>query len=87
MIHTSYCHTEYLKYSGGNIPEGTRFDHYKEFFKNKIATFDKEEGKKQFALVDQLNEFAEKGKYPDYLLSCPDTPLLGFQNLAARYPI
>ena len=51
------CH----QYNGGNIPQGSRFDNHKDFFKDTIGAFSQEEGKRKFAKIDQLSELAQKG--------------------------
>ncbi|KAL5519579.1 hypothetical protein ACEPAH_1262 [Sanghuangporus vaninii] len=48
------------KYNGGNIPQGSRFDNHKDFFKDTIGAFTQEEGKRKFAIIDQLIELAQK---------------------------
>ncbi|KAH8111861.1 voltage-gated potassium channel beta-2 subunit [Phellopilus nigrolimitatus] len=44
----------------GKVPPNSRFDAYQDVFKGIIDNFSEEEGRKQFAKVDQLSELAEK---------------------------
>lgn len=47
-----------IKYNGGSIPADSRFDNHKDFFKQTIENFGKEEGKARFLKVDKLIELA-----------------------------
>ncbi|KAA1471468.1 Aldo/keto reductase [Dentipellis sp. KUC8613] len=46
------------KYNDG-IPEGSRFDTNKDFFKERIAFLQSEDGKKQIEIIKKLTHFAE----------------------------
>jgi len=48
------------KYNGGNIPENSRLDNHKDFFKKTIDSFGNEEGRSKFQKVEALTELAEK---------------------------
>ena len=72
LIHSFVWDFGNFKYNGGNIPQGSRFDNHKDFFKDTIGSLTQEEGKRKFVKIDQLTEFAQKGESsPTFFLPLP----------------